>query len=101
MATSLDPKLSVIRVLRTPQMRFRTLLALSALAAGALPALLDAPAIAAEAEAQKEELRTGGIGGTLRTKEENLATCMALWDPTTHMTKELWRSVCKRVETRN
>lgn len=82
-------------------MRFTTLLALSAFAAGALSPLLGAPATAAEAEAQKEELQTGGIGGTLRTKEENLATCMALWDPSTHMTKELWRTVCKRVETRN
>lgn len=33
------------------------------------------------------------------TKEEKLVSCMALWEPATHMTKELWRTVCKRVQT--
>lgn len=82
-------------------MLFRTFLALSAIVTLTLPPLLGTPAFAADAELQKDSLPTGSIGSNLRTKEENLATCMALWEPSTHMTKELWRAVCKRVETRN
>ena len=81
-------------------MRFRTFLALSALTTGALVPLNGGSAFATEAEVKKDELRTGSIVNE-RTKEETLATCMALWDPTTHMTKDLWRTVCKRLETRN
>ena len=81
-------------------MRFRTFLALSALATGALLPLHGGSAFATESEVKKDELRTGSIT-TERTKEEALATCMALWDPSTHMTKDLWRNVCKRLETRN
>lgn len=33
------------------------------------------------------------------TNEEKLVSCMALWEPATHMTKERWRTVCKRVQT--
>jgi hypothetical protein len=82
-------------------MRFGTFLALSLLVTGVLPTWQRGSAFAADPPAQKEELPTGAIGGNVRTKEENLATCMALWEPSTHMTKELWRAVCKRVETRN
>jgi hypothetical protein len=66
----------------------------------ALPLLLGGTAFATEAEIKKEQLRTGSIL-TTRTKEETLASCMALWDPSTHMTKDLWRTVCKRLETKN
>lgn len=79
-------------------MRFRTFLALSAITAAALSTC--GSAFAADAETPKEELRTGSVGNTSPTKEEYLVSCMALWDPTTHMTKDLWRSVCKRLETR-
>lgn len=41
-----------------------------------------------------------GLGNyPLVTKEEKLVSCMALWEPATHMTKERWRAVCKRVQT--
>ncbi len=33
-----------------------------------------------------------------RTRTERLATCMALWEPATHMTKSDWKSTCDRVE---
>jgi hypothetical protein len=81
-------------------MRIRTFLALSALATGSFFPLHGGSAFATESEVKKDELRSGSIT-TERTKEETLATCMALWDPTTHMTKNLWRTVCKRIETRN
>lgn len=81
-------------------MRFRAFLALTALTTLALPPSFGGRAFATEAEVKKEELRTGSIV-TSRTKEETLASCMALWDPGTHMTKDLWRAVCKRLETRN
>ncbi len=78
-------------------MLFRPVLAFMAIA---LPLLLGGTAFATEAEIKKEQLRTGSIL-TTRTKEETLASCMALWDPSTHMTKDLWRTVCKRLETKN
>ena len=34
-----------------------------------------------------------------RTKEQNLAACLDLWEPATHMTKRQWKAVCMRVET--
>ncbi len=58
-------------------MRFRTFLAFSALATGALLPLHGGSAFATESEVKKDELRTGSIT-TERTKEETLATCMAL-----------------------
>lgn len=33
-----------------------------------------------------------------RTRAERLATCMALWEPATHMTKDAWKRTCDRVE---
>jgi hypothetical protein len=35
------------------------------------------------------------------TNEQKMASCMALWDAETHMTRTEWKSVCKRIETRN
>jgi len=35
------------------------------------------------------------------TSVQKMASCMALWQADTHMTKAEWKSVCKRVETRN
>ena len=81
-------------------MRFKTFLALSAITMLALTPTLGGPAFATESEVKKDELRTGSITPE-RTKEDTLVTCMALWDPTTHMSKDLWRTVCKRLETRN
>lgn len=41
-----------------------------------------------------------GLGNYGRaTKEEKLASCMALWEPATHMTKSRWRTVCQRMQT--
>jgi len=45
----------------------------------------------------QEPPRLGNYGRA--TKEEKLASCMALWEPATHMTRERWRTVCKRVQT--
>ena len=33
------------------------------------------------------------------TKEENMVSCMALWDPGTHMSKTQWKTVCLRIQT--
>lgn len=33
------------------------------------------------------------------TKEQKMASCMALWEADTHMTKAEWKNVCKRIET--
>lgn len=35
------------------------------------------------------------------TKEQKMASCMALWEEETHMTRTEWKNVCKRIETRN
>jgi hypothetical protein len=35
------------------------------------------------------------------TKEQKMASCMALWEAETHMTRTEWKNVCKRIETRN
>lgn len=35
------------------------------------------------------------------TKAQKLASCMDLWDPETHMTRDRWRVVCKRMETKD
>lgn len=34
-----------------------------------------------------------------RTKEQNLAACLNLWEPATHMTKREWKAVCMRIDT--
>lgn len=36
---------------------------------------------------------------TRPSEAQKLASCMELWEPATHMTKSLWRAVCKRIET--
>jgi hypothetical protein len=33
------------------------------------------------------------------TKEQNLSTCLNLWEPATHMTKRQWKAVCMRIDT--
>jgi hypothetical protein len=43
--------------------------------------------------------RLGGFDAP--NEEQKLASCMDLWDPTTHMSKTLWKTVCKRIETKN
>jgi hypothetical protein len=35
------------------------------------------------------------------TRAEELAACLALWEPSTHMTKPLWMVVCKRIDGRH
>jgi hypothetical protein len=45
---------------------------------------------------------TTGLGKyTPATKEEKLVSCMALWEPATHMSKTRWKTVCMRVQTDN
>ncbi len=39
-----------------------------------------------------ESQDTGPYSGT-----QTLESCMALWDPATHMTKSEWRDSCKRI----
>jgi hypothetical protein len=34
-----------------------------------------------------------------RTRAERIATCIALWETATHMTKGDWKRTCERVET--
>src|SRR6478735_5730632 len=63
------------RLWGTQSMQFRPVLAFMAIA---LPPLLGGTAFATEAEIKKEQLSTGSIL-TTRTKEETLASCMALW----------------------
>lgn len=54
----------------------------------------------ASAPAPHAQESTLGLGNYRRaTKAEKLASCMALWEPATHMTKKRWRTVCKRVQT--
>jgi hypothetical protein len=52
--------------------------------------------------AQSTQEPTTGLGKyTPATKEEKLVSCMALWDPDTHMSKTRWKTVCMRVQTNN
>jgi hypothetical protein len=53
------------------------------------------------AGAQIEEPATETRGHTPFTEARKLASCMDLWAPATHMSKTLWRTVCKRIETKN
>lgn len=48
-----------------------------------------------------QEPTTGLRSYTPATKEEKLVSCMALWDPDTHMSKTRWKTVCMRVQTDN
>jgi hypothetical protein len=51
-------------------------------------------------DARRVEETTSGMNDyAAPTKEQKMASCMALWDAETHMTKALWRTVCKRMET--
>lgn len=34
------------------------------------------------------------------SRQQELAACVALWEPATHMTKALWIAVCKRLDRR-
>lgn len=40
---------------------------------------------------EPERIRRGGAAGA------NLDECMQIWDPSTHMTKEQWRTTCERL----
>lgn len=35
------------------------------------------------------------------TEAQKLTSCMDLWEPETHMSKTLWKTVCKRIQTKN
>jgi hypothetical protein len=63
-----------------------------------VPATPAAPAIAEPtANTQNFEQSDGGSGVVITAGGgPTLADCMALWEPAVHMTKALWRDVCKR-----
>lgn len=42
---------------------------------------------------------TLGKYGPAATKKEKMASCMALWEADTHMTRPEWKNVCLRIET--
>lgn len=50
---------------------------------------------------QAVEQPTTGHGYVRPTKAQKIASCMDLWDPETHMTRDRWRVVCKRMETKD
>jgi hypothetical protein len=66
-------------------------------AAGAAPAPAGASAPARRvAVADKLQERPRGPS----TVDEALTSCLALWDPATHMSKQEWARACKRVAER-
>jgi hypothetical protein len=66
------------------------LLAVAALPSAQLLAAESAPSSAAAPQ----------IDGPARlTRAQDLENCMALWDPTTHITKSHWKTICKRLRT--
>jgi hypothetical protein len=40
---------------------------------------------------EPDRVKRGGAGG------KTMADCMAIWDPSTHMSKEQWRTTCERL----
>lgn len=63
--------------------------------------VVDARGQSTTPDAQRVEPTAAPTGHARPTKEQNLASCMALWEPETHMTKKLWKTVCKRLETKD
>lgn len=64
------------------------------------PALAEQPpGLPAAAQNKEPAAKTGRY--TPLTEAQKLASCMELWDPATHMSKTLWKTVCKRIETKN
>ncbi len=63
-----------------------------------VPATPTAPAITEPAsDTQNFEQSDGGSGVVITAGGgPTLTDCMALWEPSVHMTKALWRDVCKR-----
>ncbi|WP_295555099.1 hypothetical protein [uncultured Hyphomicrobium sp.] len=64
-----------------------------------IPPTPAAPAIAEPQASDTQSLeQSGGSSGVVITEGggPTLADCMALWDPAVHMTKALWKDVCKR-----
>jgi hypothetical protein len=59
------------------------------------PALAPASSAAGTSEADKPGMTTGSVNVEDKAKKQ-LADCMAIWEPRTHMTKEQWRRTCKR-----
>jgi len=78
-------------------------LAAAVLLAACSMSLVTSTAVRADSAApdsRRVEETTSGPGEYAPpTKEQKLVSCMALWEPETHMTKELWKTVCKRMET--
>lgn len=69
-------------------------LALSACLAAAGPVLL----LQASAFAEDAPAAAAADSKPLTHATEPLETCMAKWDPGTHMTKEAWRQSCLRIK---
>jgi hypothetical protein len=64
------------------------------------PALAEQP-LGLPAGAQNEEPAAETGGHAPLTEAQKLASCMDLWEPATHMSKTLWKTVCKRIQTKN
>ena len=56
----------------------------------------DAAAATGAASSTADDLTTGSISGPVRTREQKIEDCMAIWEPATHMTKTQWRRTCTR-----
>jgi hypothetical protein len=81
------------RTLNAPKLALIAALA-ATLVAG--PVNARSPESQADAQTPKaDDLSTGTIDATPRTKEQRLKDCMAIWEPATHMSKRAWRRTCK------
>jgi hypothetical protein len=77
-------------------------------AAGAVPAPAGASAPVKTARRERRrKARRVAVADRLQerprgpsTVDEALASCLALWDPATHMSKQEWARACKRVAER-
>jgi hypothetical protein len=53
------------------------------------------------AGARSQVPAAGARGYSRPTEAQKLTSCMELWEPETHMSKALWKTVCKRIQTNN
>jgi hypothetical protein len=67
----------------------------------ALPAPA-APGKKAASGAKKAPAATPAVDkqAALKTARENIADCMRLWEPATHMTRQEWARTCQRIQSR-
>lgn len=69
--------------------------------AGAAAAQTTAPAPSPDrAGAQSGKSDAGGRSAKKNATNDALASCLAQWEKSTHMTKQEWRRACRRVADR-